>query len=63
MSLEGGGGGMAERKTKLRPTRKPGSEDYRDAVRRAEEIHDRLAREGCCFPDSTEIVRRGRDFR
>ncbi len=54
---------MAERKTKLRPTRKPKPEDYRGAVRRVEEIHDRLAREGYRFSDSTEIVRRDRDTR
>lgn len=54
---------MAERKMKLRPTRRPRPEDYRDAVRRAKEIHDRLAREGYRFSDSTEIVRRDRDSR
>lgn len=62
-NLESGGGEMADRKTKLRPTRRPRPEDYRDAVRRAKEIHDGLAREGYRFPDSTEIVRRDRDSR
>lgn len=56
---------MAERKTPLKPTRSPRPEDVRDAVRRAEEIHDRLAAKypGRVFPDSTAIVREDRDTR
>lgn len=56
---------MAERKTPLKPTRSPRPEDVRDAVRRAEEIHGRLAAKypGRVFPDSTAIVREDRDTR
>jgi hypothetical protein len=52
---------MAERKTKLKPSRRP--EDYRGATRRAQEVHDRLKAQGYRFPDSTEIIRRDSDTR
>jgi hypothetical protein len=54
---------MAERKTKLKPSRRPRPEDYRGATRRAQEIYDRLKAQGYRFPDSTEIVRQDRDTR
>jgi hypothetical protein len=54
---------MAEKKTKLRPTRVPRPEDIREASRRAKEISDKLAAEGRTFSDSTEIVRADRDSR
>jgi hypothetical protein len=52
---------MAERKTKLIPSRRPRPEDYRGATRRAQEVHDRLKAQGYRFRDSTEIVRQDRD--
>ncbi len=52
---------MAERKTKLKPSRRPRAEDYQGATRRAQEIHDRLKAEGYRFSDSTGIVRQDRD--
>jgi hypothetical protein len=54
---------MAERKTKLRPTRVPKLEDIREASRRAKEISEKLAVGGRAFSDSTEIVRADRDSR
>jgi hypothetical protein len=63
MNPESGGGEMAERKTKLEPTRRPKPEDVRNAARRAKEIRDRLAANGYRFSDSTEIIRRDRDSR
>lgn len=54
---------MTEKRTKLKPSRTPSSEDYRGATRRAQEIHDRLKAQGYRFPDSTEIVRQDRDTR
>lgn len=54
---------MTERKTKLKPSRRPKPEDYRGATRRAQEIHDCLKAQGYRFPDSTEIVRQDRDTR
>ena len=54
---------MTERKTKLKPSRKPRPEDYRGAADHAQEIHDRLKAEGYRFSDSTEIVRQDRDTR
>ncbi len=54
---------MTDRKAPLKPSRKPRPEDVRDAVRRAREIHDRLAARGYRFPDSTGIIRRDRDSR
>ncbi len=54
---------MTEKRTKLKPSRSPSSEDYLGATRRAREIHDRLKAQGYRFPDSTEIVRRDRDTR
>jgi len=52
---------MAEKKTKLIPSRRPRPEDYRGATRRAQEVHDRLKAQGYRFPDSTETVRQDRD--
>ncbi len=54
---------MAEKDTKLKPSRRSRPEDYRGAANRAQEIHDRLKAEGYCFSDSTEIVRQDRDTR
>ncbi len=56
---------MAERKTRLRPTRKPSSEDIREAVRRADEVADwiRARHPGRKFADSTGLVREDRDSR
>lgn len=52
---------MAERKAKLKPSRKPRPEDYQGATRRAQEIHDDLKAQGYRFLDSTELVRQDRD--
>lgn len=54
---------MAERKTRLKPSRRPRPEDYRGATRRAQEVHGRLKAQGYRLPDSTEIVRQDRDTR
>jgi hypothetical protein len=54
---------MAERKAKLKPSRRPKPGDYRGATRRAQKVHDRLKAGGYKFSDSTEIVRRDRDAR
>lgn len=51
---------MAERKTRLKPSRK-GKADPKEYARRAREMADRLEREGYRFSDSTEIVRADRD--
>ncbi len=53
---------MAERKTRLKPSRK-GKADPKEYARRAREMADRLEREGYRFADSTEIVRADRDSR
>ncbi len=54
---------MAEKKTKLQPSRRPRREAYRGAARRAQQIHDRLKEAGYRFPDSAEIIRQDRDSR
>lgn len=56
---------MTDRKTPLKPSRRPQPENLRGATRRAREFADRLRakypdRE---FPDSAEIVREDRDTR
>jgi hypothetical protein len=56
---------MTNRKTPLKPSRRPRPEDIRGATRRAREFADQLRakypdRE---FADSTEIVREDRDNR
>lgn len=56
---------MTDRKTPLKPSRRPRPEDIRGATRRAREFADRLRdkypdRE---FADSTDIVREDRDTR
>lgn len=56
---------MTDRKTPLKPSRRPRPEDVSGATRRAREFADRLRakypnRE---FADSTEIVREDRDTR
>jgi hypothetical protein len=56
---------MTDRKTPLKPSRRPRPEDVSGAARRAREFADRLRakypdRE---FADSTEIVREDRDNR
>lgn len=53
---------MADRKTRLEPSRK-GKTDPKEYARRAREIAEQLRREGYRFEDSTEIVRRDRDSR
>ncbi len=54
---------MADKKTKLQPSRRPQREDYQGATRRAQQIHDRLKEAGYTFPDSAEIIRADRDSR
>ncbi|MBA3390687.1 MAG: hypothetical protein H0U02_15260 [Rubrobacter sp.] len=56
---------MTDRKTPLKPSRRPNPEDVSGATRRAREFAERLRakypdRE---FADSTEIVREDRDTR
>lgn len=56
---------MTDKKTPLKPIRRPRPEDVKGATRRAREFADRLRakypdRE---FADSTEIVREDRDTR
>jgi hypothetical protein len=56
---------MTDKKTPLKPSRRPRPEDVRGATRRAREFAERLRtkypdRE---FPDSAEIVREDRDTR
>jgi len=54
---------VADKKTKLQPSRRPRREDYQGATRRAQQIHDRLTEAGYTFPDSAEIIRADRDSR
>lgn len=56
---------MAERKTSMKPSRRPRPEDVRGAAGRAREFAERLRRKypGREFPDSAEIVREDRDRR
>lgn len=56
---------MSERKTGIQPSRRPRPEDYRDAMKRAEEVAGKLRsrRPGRKFSDSTQIVRADRDAR
>ena len=56
---------MTDRKTPLKPTRRPRPEGARGAAGRAREFADRLRAKypGRGFPDSTEIVREDRDAR
>lgn len=56
---------MTDKKTPLKPSRRPRPENLKGATRRAREFADRLRakypdRE---FPDSAEIVREDRDTR
>jgi hypothetical protein len=53
---------MAERKTRLKPSRK-GKANPREYARRARAINERLHAEGRYFGDSTEIIRADRDSR
>lgn len=53
---------MAERMTRLKPSRK-GKTDPKEYARRAREINERLKAEGRYFEDSTEIIRADRDSR
>jgi len=53
---------MADKKTELKPSSK-GSKSPREFARRAREIQDQLIKQGRYFPDSTEIIRAGRDSR
>ena len=57
--------GMTDRKTPLKPTRRPRPEDVRGAAGRAREFADRLKAKypGREFADSAEIVREDRDTR
>lgn len=59
----GGQTKVAEKKTKLQPSRRPRREDYQGAARRAQQIHNRLKEAGYKFPDSAEIIRADRDSR
>lgn len=54
---------MTERKTKLKPSRRPRPGYYRGAANRAQEIHDRFKAKGYRFSDSAEIIRQDRDTR
>ena len=56
---------MADRKTSMKPSRRPRPEDVRGAAGRAREFAERLRRKypGREFPDSAEIVREDRDRR
>jgi hypothetical protein len=56
---------MTDRKTPLKPSRRPRSQDVRGAAGRAREFADRLRAKypGREFPDSAEIVREDRDTR
>lgn len=51
---------MTEKRTKLKPSRKPSPEDYHGATHRAQEVHDRLKAQGYRVSDSTEIIRADR---
>lgn len=53
---------MAEKKTRLEPTRKA-SKDLKHWARQARQFHDKLAAEGRYFSDSAEIIRADRDSR
>lgn len=53
---------MAEKKTRLKPSRK-GKADPKEYARRARRINEQLKAEGRYFDDSTEIVRADRDSR
>jgi hypothetical protein len=57
--------GMTDRKTPLKPTRRPRPEDVRGAAGRAREFADRIRAKypGRRFADSAEIVREDRDTR
>ncbi len=54
---------MTERKTRLKPSRRPRPQDYKGATQRAREFAARLASSGRTFSDSTEIIRQDRDTR
>ncbi|MDP9479738.1 MAG: hypothetical protein M3R38_29430 [Actinomycetota bacterium] len=56
---------MTDRKTPLKPTRRPRPEDVRGAAGRAREFADRIRAKypGRRFADSAEIVREDRDTR
>jgi hypothetical protein len=53
---------MAEKDTKLEPTRRA-RKDLREYARRAKAMRDRFAAEGRDFSDSAEIIRADRDSR
>lgn len=53
---------MAEKKTRIKPSRKATGDPKRWA-KRAREFSDRLAASGRTFSDSTELVRADRDSR
>lgn len=56
---------MTDKKTPLKPSRRPRPEDVRGATQRAREFANRLRAKypGREFPDSAEIVREDRDRR
>jgi len=56
---------MTDKKTPLKPSRRPRPEDVRGAAGRAREFADRLRAKypGREFPDSADIVREDRDTR
>ncbi|MBA3425010.1 MAG: hypothetical protein H0U04_10850 [Rubrobacter sp.] len=53
---------MAEKRTKLEPTRRA-SKDLQEYARRAKAMRDKSAEEGRRFSDSAEIIRADRDAR
>ena len=56
---------MTDRRTPIKPSRRPRSEDVRGAAGRARGFAERLRKKypGREFPDSAEIVREDRDTR
>lgn len=56
---------MTDKKTPLKPSRRPRPEDVRGAAGRAREFADQLRAKypGREFPDSADIVREDRDTR
>ena len=53
---------MAEKKTRLKPSRK-GTRDPKEWATKAREFNERLAAQGRYFGDSTEIIRADRESR
>ena len=53
---------MAEKKTRLKPSRK-GTRDPKEWAKKVRELNERLAAQGRHFGDSTEIIRADRESR